>query len=539
VCDLAECSNASSWRHAFGSPARCSPATSLWIEELCWLNDERGCCILIAVGWPVGAGGEGARADQSATAQQLELRALECDSMRLLLRTSLPVGGELWGCACARGAGAVSHIVLGCERESDDEATICVVTVLRGASAGHPKLQLQGVHTFTLQGAMGAGGPPYRGLSAAHLAHGANADAGVLRDGDLVNYGIAANRRPTLELLLLSSVGELFVLRIALATSSTTTRPAVHVPAESVHRLTLRLSSRARRAWHLPGEVWVLSEKEGTSYARWSTEPPPVCGGNRGHANGAGTAAAVGAAGLPSSDSELSWVEPSPHTVLCELSILPPQRDVSPLVVLPGPHALVGIGPMDSKVQANGGPPLAAHPVLHCRLQWLLESGRPEAARHLLRQPSCFRRMHCLERLLHNATVHENRRAQSTASSPPRNGLGRQSLLEAVAALLSAVGAAERSRVVAGCAHKTEPSHWADLFRVCGRPDDLLYASLASGDARGAILLLLPVLTECGVAPCRVALRKTQAAAAASGDTRVLKAIGRFEQRLVAGGLSE
>jgi len=43
--------------------------------------------------------------------------------------------------------------------------------------------------------------------------------------------------------------------------------------------------------------------------------------------------------------------------------------------------------------------------------------------------------------------------------------------LLAAVALIASLGAAERSRVIAGCTHKSEPSHWEVLFRASGSPE--------------------------------------------------------------------
>jgi hypothetical protein len=69
------------------------------------------------------------------------------------------------------------------------------------------------------------------------------------------------------------------------------------------------------------------------------------------------------------------------------------------------------------------------------------------------------------------------------------------------------------ARIVAGCARKTDASHWARLFAACGDPLELLDACLEAGDVNCAAALLLPVRHVCGTKVCEHMVDKVRAAA--------------------------
>ena len=69
-------------------------------------------------------------------------------------------------------------------------------------------------------------------------------------------------------------------------------------------------------------------------------------------------------------------------TVTCEIPLLPQQREVAPVAILPDCHALIGIGPPELNA-AQLGPPLVAQPLLHRSLRWLLTHQRRAAAERL------------------------------------------------------------------------------------------------------------------------------------------------------------
>lgn len=330
----------------------------------------------------------------------------------------------------------------------------------------------------------------------------------------------AHKRTPLLELLLLSSDGRLSLLRFATSCGGAAA-PSRTPLVEPIWPAALPRSQRVHQCWHLAGAAWAEEERS-TWFYRWD-------GGGLTASTRPGEedreVEAVVASG-PGSVHFTEWQGES--TVTCEIPLLPQQREVAPVAILPDCHALIGIGPPELNA-AQLGPPLVAQPLLHRSLRWLLTHQRRAAAERLARGPGCFRRRHCLERLLHEATVEAHK------SCPL--GEGARPLLSDVALLLlRALLPAERSRVIAGCAPLSEPSHWPVLFRACGTPDELLRASLAAGDTRGAMLLLLPVLVECGVSQCEAALRAVRQAALSAGQPQTIADVERFERRLTAAG---
>ena len=154
------------WRVAFDPPARrarpvaSASAASLCVEELRWLEEEDGACdVLLAIGRPsAGVDRPGVRrpgtwgvsdalasvgfaeplptpdtyAARHAGTGPLELRALDCGTMRLLLHLPLPVRGVVWGCSSVPAA--PSLLALGCEQDSGAQA-ICLVNITRSPPA--------------------------------------------------------------------------------------------------------------------------------------------------------------------------------------------------------------------------------------------------------------------------------------------------------------------------------------------------------------------------------------------------------------------
>eukprot|EP00965_Chrysotila_dentata_P136353 4509249-Pleurochrysis_carterae.AAC.1 len=92
--------------------------------------------------------------------------------------------------------------------------------------------------------------------------------------------------------------------------------------------------------------------------------------------------------------------------------------------------------------------------------------------------------------------------AAAAAAAAADKGTGAIDTLPLVASLLRCLRVSERCRVIASCAHKTEPCRLARLFSACGSPVSLVAESLACGDVDGAALLLMPVLLLLSPAAC-------------------------------------
>jgi hypothetical protein len=112
----------------------------------------------------------------------------------------------------------------------------------------------------------------------------------------------------------------------------------------------------------------------------------------------------------------------------------------------------------------------------------------------------------------HNGTYNKAEADGAGGGGAGGEGAG-ASLFVHVATLVRELGAPDWSRIVAGCARKTDASYWARLFAACGDPLELLDACLEAGDVNCAAALLLPVRHVCGTKVCEHMVDKVRAAA--------------------------
>ena len=265
---------------------------------------------------------------------------------------------------------------------------------------------------------------------------------------------------------------------------------AAEPPAEPLELQPLLPAGAAALCWHARGALWALSSRG--ELCEWRWEGGARCG--------------VRAEGL---------------------RLLGPQPEVLPLRVLPAAWAVLGVGCVGPHA-----PQPVAQPFLHRHLARRLREPADDAARDARAMRAyamrAYRRRDCFELLLHEALVAKPSAAGGGASTAP---LEVKAPLEAVAALLLELPVSERCRVVAGCARKTDPTHWARLFGACGTPLALLRASLGGGDPASAAMLLLPVQHAHGEEAGRHAAREVERLAAARGMAALQRQLGAFLHR--------
>ena len=99
--------------------------------------------------------------------------------------------------------------------------------------------------------------------------------------------------------------------------------------------------------------------------------------------------------------------------------------------------------------------------------------------------------------------------------------------------------AADHTRIVAGCARKTDAVHWPRLFAACGSPAEILQVALDAGEPWSAAALLLPLRHASGTGACEAAVHLVREAAEARGLAELERQLDAFQARLEAEQLVE
>ena len=105
-------------------------------------------------------------------------------------------------------------------------------------------------------------------------------------------------------------------------------------------------------------------------------------------------------------------------------------------------------------------------------------------------------------------------------------------LFARVALLIRELGPPDWMRVVAGCARKTDASHWPRLFAACGQPSELFVRCLEHGELACAAAVLLPLRAQSGPEACERAANLVRTAAEAEGHRKLVVQLDVFARRM-------